>query len=96
MFTGTVPVLCAVVAVKMNRVKVDDLKLRPDVFAMRLERRARLREAIESTMPEIDKAVSQYQLDEYYDKALNLIVSLLGAPAFAAGPKPVEPSELLA
>src|SRR6266853_6098241 len=68
---------------KMNRVKVDDLKLRPDVFAMRLERRARLREAIEGTMPELEKAVSQYQLDEYYDKALNLIVSGRARDAFA-------------
>ena len=32
---------------KMDRIKVDDLKLPPEVFAMRLERRARLREAIE-------------------------------------------------
>src|SRR5258708_6241571 len=68
---------------KMNRVKVDDLKLRADVFAMRLERRARLREAIEGTMPELEKAVSQYQLDEYYDKALNLIVSGRARDAFA-------------
>jgi hypothetical protein len=68
---------------KMNRVKVDDLNLRPDVFAMRLERRARLREAIESTMPEIDKAVAQYQLGEYYDRALNLIVSGRARDAFA-------------
>jgi hypothetical protein len=68
---------------KMNRIKVDDLKLRPDVFAMRLERRARLREAIESTMPEIDKAVAQYQLDDYYDKALNLIVSGRARDAFS-------------
>src|SRR6187431_510631 len=51
---------------KMNRIKVDDLKLRPDVFAHRLQRRARLRTAIEESMPEIEKAVEQYQLDEYY------------------------------
>src|SRR5213079_1713733 len=31
---------------KMNRIKVDDLKLRPDVFAHRFQRRARLRTAI--------------------------------------------------
>ncbi len=67
---------------KMNRVKVDDLKLRPDVFAQRLERRARLRDAIEAAMPDIDKAVAQYNLDEYYDKALNLIVSGKAREAF--------------
>ena len=32
---------------KMDRIKVDDLQLRPEVFAMRLERRAKLRDAIE-------------------------------------------------
>lgn len=68
---------------KMNRVKVEDLKLRPDVFSQRLERRASLREAIEKTMPDLEKAVAQYQLDEYYDKALNLIVSGRARNAFA-------------
>ena len=32
---------------KMDRIKVDDLKLRPEVFALRLQRRAKLRDAIE-------------------------------------------------
>ena len=30
---------------KMDRIKVDDLQLRPEVFALRLERRAQLRDA---------------------------------------------------
>src|SRR4029077_17216632 len=51
---------------KMNRIRVDDLNLRPDVFSMRLKRRASLRQSIESTMPDIDKAVANYHLDEYY------------------------------
>ncbi len=67
---------------KMNRVKVDDLKLRPDVFAQRLQRRARLRTSIEEAMPEIDKAVANYNLDEYYDKALNLITNGKAREAF--------------
>src|SRR6266481_8885953 len=67
---------------KMNRVKVDDLKLRPDVFATRLQRRARLRTAIEDTMPDIEKAVANYHLDEYYDKALNLISNGKAREAF--------------
>ena len=68
---------------KMNRVKVDDLKLRPDVFAMRLKRRAQLRDSIEETMPDIDKAVASYHLDEYYGKALDLITSGKARDAFA-------------
>ncbi len=68
---------------KMNRVKVDDLNLRPDVFAQRLQRRASLRQSIESTMPEIEKAVENYHLDEYYGKALDLITSGKARDAFA-------------
>ncbi len=60
---------------KMTRIKVDDLQLRPEVFPARLKRRARLRDSINEAMPEIEKAVEQYSLNEYYDRALNLIVS---------------------
>src|SRR6185436_1847761 len=60
---------------KMERIKVDDLKLRPEVFGFRLQRRAKLRESIEATMPEIEEAVSDYKLDEYYDRALNLVAA---------------------
>ncbi len=67
---------------KMNRIRVDDLKLNPDVFAVRLQRRARLREAMSEAMPEMDKAVAQYHLNEYYDRALNLIVSGRAREAF--------------
>ena len=68
---------------KMNKINIDDLKLRPDVFATRLERRARLRVEIEAAMPEIDKAVEQYHLSEYYQRALNLVVSGRAREAFA-------------
>jgi hypothetical protein len=67
---------------KMDRIKVDDLKLRPEVFAFRLQRRARLRDSINATMPDIDKAVADYHLDEYYDRALNLIASGRAREAF--------------
>src|SRR6266581_1264575 len=43
---------------KMDRIRVDDLQLRPEVFANRLERRAKLRDTINSGMPVIEKAVS--------------------------------------
>ncbi len=68
---------------KMNKIKIDDLKLRPDVFAVRLQRRARLRQEIEAAMPDIDKAVEQYHLSEYYKRALNLVVSGRAREAFA-------------
>ena len=68
---------------KMSRIRVDDLQLRADVFAKRLERRARLRTLIDESMPEIDKAVADYKLDEYYERALNLVISGRAREAFA-------------
>ena len=67
---------------KMDRIKIDDLQLRPEVFAMRLERRAKLREALNAGMPEIDKAVADFKLTEYYNRALSLIVSGRAREAF--------------
>jgi len=68
---------------KMTRIKIEDLQLRPDVFSLRLKRRASLRSAINAQMPVIDKAVESYSLDKYYDRALNLIVSGRAREAFA-------------
>lgn len=67
---------------KMDHIKVDDLQLRPEVFAMRLQRRAKLRDAIDSGMPELEKAVASYDLDTYYDKALRLVISGRAREAF--------------
>ncbi len=46
---------------KMDKIKVDDLKLLPEVFAVRLERRAKLRDAINAGMPQIDKGSCRLQ-----------------------------------
>src|SRR5213594_2630066 len=67
---------------KMDNIKTDDLKLPPEVFSVRLERRAKLRDALTEAMPEIEKAVESYNLDSYYDQALNLIVSGRARDAF--------------
>jgi hypothetical protein len=79
---------------KMERIKVDDLKLRPEVFAFRLQRRAKLRDAIDATMPDIEDAVSDYKLDEYYDRALNLIASGRAREAFEIDREPKEVRDL--
>src|SRR4029450_5110234 len=68
---------------KMDRVKVDDLTLRPEVSESRLDRRARLRDLINQGMPAIDKAVAKYDLDKYYDSALSLIMSGRAREAFS-------------
>jgi hypothetical protein len=75
---------------KMSRIRVEDLKLRTDVFAKRLERRARLRELIDGTMPEIDKAVADYRLDSYYEQALGLVISGRAREAFALEREPAK------
>lgn len=67
---------------KIDRLKVDDLQLRPEVFSVRLERRARLRESINAAMPTIDASVKDYNLNAYYDQALRLIVSGRARDAF--------------
>jgi hypothetical protein len=67
---------------KMNRIRVDDLALRPEVSSARLSRRARLRDLINKGMPEIDQAVAKYDLNEYYDQALTLITSGKAREAF--------------
>lgn len=73
---------------KMERIKIDDLQLRPDVFAVRLERRAKLRDLVNAQMPEINQAVKDFQLDNYYDQALNLVVSGRARDAFNINSEP--------
>jgi hypothetical protein len=68
---------------KLDNIRVADLQLRPDVFSVRLRRRASLRESINAQMPAIDKAVEEYNIDEFYDQALNLLVSGRAREAFA-------------
>jgi hypothetical protein len=75
---------------KMSRVNVDDLKLREEVSLPRLERRARLRDLVTAQMPEIEKAVQKYDLNSYYDTALNLISSGRARDAFDLSKEPSE------
>jgi uncharacterized protein (DUF1501 family) len=67
---------------KMDRIKIDDLRLRPEVFASRLERRANLRDTINAGMPQIDQAVAQFNLNTHYDRALSLVLSGRARSAF--------------
>lgn len=73
---------------KMDQIKVDDLKLPPEVFAVRLQRRADLRKVVDSRMEAINQAVAKQNLDEYYDRALNLIVSGRARQAFDLNAEP--------
>jgi hypothetical protein len=67
---------------KMTRIKIDDLQLPAGVFSTRLKRRAKLRDLVNQQMPEIDKAVESFKLDQHYQKALDLVVSGRARDAF--------------
>lgn len=67
---------------KMDRIKLDDLKLREEVSKTRLRRRASLRDQIVKGMPALQKATEKYDLDEYYGKALSLVMSNRARDAF--------------
>src|SRR4051812_3787611 len=70
---------------KMERVRTDDLKLRDEVTPKRLSRRAKLRDVINEGMPDLEKATAKYDLDEYYGKALGLVISGRARNAFDLG-----------
>ncbi|HZL90350.1 MAG TPA: DUF1501 domain-containing protein [Pirellulaceae bacterium] len=75
---------------KMEKIRVDDLTLRPEVSDTRLGRRARLRELINEGMPEIDQAVAKYDLGKYYGSALSLIMSGRAREAFSLNKESAE------
>src|SRR5450755_1673293 len=79
---------------KMNRISVDDLQLRPEVPASRLERRGRLRDQISEGMPDIEAAVARYDLPQYYSQALNLVLSGRARNAFDLGREPTQMREM--
>ncbi|HZL37756.1 MAG TPA: DUF1501 domain-containing protein [Tepidisphaeraceae bacterium] len=64
------------------KVSTVDLSLRSEVNQARMERRASMLHSVDAAMPEIDKAVSEYALDTYDRKALELILSGRARQAF--------------
>jgi hypothetical protein len=67
---------------KMDKIRVDDLQLRPEIPQERLARRAQLRDTVNASLDDLEKAVSKYALDEYYGKALSLVLSGKARDAF--------------
>jgi uncharacterized protein (DUF1501 family) len=64
------------------KINADDLALRKEISADRMQRRASILEKVNKAMPEIDKAVSEYALDSYYHQALDLVISGRARTAF--------------
>lgn len=73
---------------KMDGIRVDDLQLQPDVFSVRLKRRAKLRDLVNQQMPDIEKAVAGENLNEYYQQAIDLVVSGRARDAFELSQEP--------
>jgi uncharacterized protein (DUF1501 family) len=73
---------------KMDRISVADLQLRPEVPAQRLNRRGTLLQAIDRGMPALERATAQYDLDSYYNQALNLVSSGRARNAFDLAREP--------
>jgi hypothetical protein len=67
---------------KMDRIKVDDLRLRQGMSPPRLQERGKLRDVIDAGMPDLEKAVAKYDLDKYYGQALSLVLSGRARDAF--------------
>ncbi len=63
-------------------INLDDLTLRKEVSKERLLRRESLLQKVNDAMPEMEKAVSQYALDSYYQKAFDLVSSGRARNAF--------------
>ncbi len=78
---------------KMDRINVDDLKLRKEVPLARLKRRASLRDKINAGLGDLDTAVQKYALNEYYGKALDLVISGRARDAFNLGAEKKETRE---
>src|SRR3989440_11560320 len=56
-------------------VKLEDLSLRKDVPPERLKDRFQLLKDVNASMPELEKTLNEFAVDEYYGKAYDLVLS---------------------
>ena len=56
-------------------VKLEDLSLRKDIPPERLKDRFELLKGVNESMPDLQKALNDYAVDEYYGKAYDLVLS---------------------
>src|SRR5207249_2445175 len=71
-----------------KEIKLDDLSLRADVPPDRLKERFELLKGINGSMPDLEKAVASSALDEYYQKAYDLVLSGKARDAFDLSKEP--------
>src|SRR5207244_3246796 len=63
-------------------IKTEDLALRKEVPPERLKDRFELMKGINDSMPDLEKALKSYAIDEYYAKAFDLVLSGKARDAF--------------
>ena len=73
--------------------KLDDLELGKEVPAERLQSRFALLKGINGSMPDLEKEVEKHALDEYYEKAFDLVLSGKARDAFDLEQEPDEMRE---
>ena len=71
-------------------IKLDDLTLRSDVPPDRLQSRFELLKGINDSMPDLEKAVSSFALNQYYEKAYDLVLSGKARNAFDLEKEPAK------
>ena len=69
-------------------IKLDDLTLRKDVSPDRLKDRFTMLKGINGSMPDLEKALKDYAIDEYYGKAFDLVLSGKAREAFDLSKEP--------
>jgi len=73
---------------KLDRVKVADLTLRPELSIGRLQRRAHLRDVVNGNMEALERATEKHELDHYTGMALDLVLSGRAKEAFELAREP--------
>src|SRR5579863_8128686 len=69
-------------------IKLEDLTLRKEVPPERLKDRFQLLKDINASMPDLEKALGDYAVDEYYGKAYDLVLSGKARDAFDLNKEP--------
>lgn len=65
-----------------KKIRLDDLALRKEVSPQRLKDRFALLKGINESMPDLEKAVGEYAVDEHYERAYELVLSGRARDAF--------------
>ena len=76
-----------------KEIKLDDLTMRPEVSQSRMKDRFDLLKGINGSMKDLEKAVSSYALDSYYEKAFDLVLSGKARDAFDLDKEPEKTRE---